>query len=134
MANKKNKGKKKAIQLCVCPKCLQYSKSRLCKECGYKKGIQSVLRSAPTDIDGIPWEDLIRIVESRRLNGYSYEEFNKMLSNSKHLGVRMPNDNKPLYGLKKPRAQTGGYGGIANHAAPSKGGVHSVSGGGVSPK
>ncbi len=134
MGNKKNKNKKSKPKLCVCPKCLQYGHSHVCKSCGYKKGIQSVLRNEPTNIADIPWEDMVRIVENRRINGFSYDEFEKLMLNAKHLGVRLPNDNKPLYGLKKPKAQTGGYGGIANHAAPSKGNMRTISGGGCSPK
>ena len=93
----------------------------------------SVLREAPTELEQIPYEDLVRVVEYRKVNGFSYEKYGKLLKSVTRLGVRIPRDEKPLYGLKKPRNQTGGYGGIANHAGIS-GYVHSVPGGGVSPR
>lgn len=134
MAKKKAK-KTIRKRLYFCPKCFLYSvrSERECPKCGCKKGMMSVLREGPVELEQIPYEDLVRVVEYRKVNGFSYEKYEKLLKSAPRLGVRIPRDEKPLYGLKKPRNQTGGYGGIANHAGIS-GHVHSVPGGGVSPR
>ncbi|MBR2256472.1 MAG: hypothetical protein IJ899_03835 [Blautia sp.] len=75
----------------------------------------------------------MRVVEYRKINCFSYKTYEKWLKIVPRLGARISRDEKPLYGLKKPRNQTGGYGGIANHAGIS-GYVHTVPGGGISPR
>ena len=134
MAKKRTK-KPLRKRLFFCPKCFLYNtrSERECPKCGCKKGMISVLKSAPDVLNQIPYEDLVRAVEYRKVNGFSYEKYEKLLRSAPKLGLRIPRDERPLYGLKKPKNQTGGFGGIANHSGIS-GHVHSVSGGAVSPR
>ncbi len=139
MNKKKKRQEHKPIKkLYVCPRCMDYhySTDRRCNGCGCKKGLTSVLRKKPENIKEIPKEDWIRIISYRKTNGYNYMECEKYYRVAKELGVRIPRDDKPSYvmkGLKPPRAQRGGFTGVANHAGVS-GYVHSVNGGGCSPK
>ena len=97
------KKKDDKYSLYVCPKCMEYECKRDggCSFCGYKKSLKSVLGVAPNGVDNIPYEDLYRIVEYRKTNGYSYADLSILLKKSKKLGVKMPRDSKPLYALKK---------------------------------
>lgn len=139
---KKNNKKKQNIynkkKLYVCPRCMDYHyrSNRNCNICGCNKGLTSVLRKKPEDISQIPKEDWKRIISYRKTNGYNYMEYEKYYRVAKEIGVNMPRDDRPSYvmkGLKAPKAQRGSFTGVANHAGVSEY-VHSVNGGGCSPK
>lgn len=125
--------------LYFCPKCLLYftgAINRKCEECNCTKCCKSVLKKKPSNANEIPWEDMIRIVEYRQLNGYNSATFENLLKRAKKLGVCIPKDEKPNYimkGLRKPRAQRQDFAGAANHAAPNNY-IHFVNGGGCSSK
>lgn len=125
-------------KLYVCPRCMDYHYSikRSCAKCGCTKCLTSVLRKQPLNLEGIPKEDWIRIISYRETNGYDYMKYEKYYKVARILGVRIPRDDKPSYVMKElrpPKAQRGGFTGIANHAGVS-GYVHSVNGGGCVPK
>ena len=138
MKKKKPQKKVEHKRLYVCPRCLDYHYSfkRNCEKCGCTKCYTSVLRNAPKSLSKIPKEDWQRILDYRKLNGYNYTEYLELYRCAPLLGVRIPRDDKPSYvmkGLAKPKAQTGGFGGIANHAGIS-GHVRTINGGSCTPK
>lgn len=110
--------------------------NRNCDNCGCNKGFTSVLKKCPISLNEIPREDWDRIISYRKTNGYNYSRYEKYYRVAKTLGVRIPRDDKPSYimkGLRVPKAQRGGFTGVANHYGAS-GYLHNVNGGGCSPK
>ena len=125
-------------KLYVCPRCLDYhyNTNRNCDKCGCSKGLTSVLRKPPLNLSDIPKEDWSRIISYRKTNGYDYVKYEAYNKVAREFGVRIPRDDKPSYimkGLRPPKAQRGGFTGVANHAGVSRH-VHIVKGGSCSPK
>ena len=125
-------------KLYVCPRCLEYyyNVKRNCNKCGCTKGLISVMKNPPMTLKEVPNEDWCRIIPYRKNNGYEYIKYEVYYKVAKKLGVKIPRDDKPCYlmkGLRAPKAQRGGFTGVANHAGVL-GYVHSINGGGCSPR